>query len=509
MPFAVLLFSLFVTHELWRDAHDSAVQAQQTNFDFRARESNHRLEERMQAYEQVLRGVAGLYAASKEVSREEFHDYIESLRLEENYPGIQGLGFSLLISPQNLARHTAQVRAEGYGDYEITPPGERDVYSAIVYIEPFSGRNLRAFGFDMYAEPVRRKAMERARDTGKAAISGKVMLVQETGEDVQPGFLMYLPIYRTGTNPQTVEQRRAALIGWVFSPFRINDLMFKLNEMRASDIDIELYDGETTSPESALYDAHPDAKDDRAAMQLRNRTTLELAGHKWTAVTTALPAFQKQFDFDRSELVKRGGVSISLLLTLIIWLFLDDRANAIRSARQALKLALYDVLTGLPNRKLITERIGQALAAARREKRRVALMFMDLDKFKPINDDYGHAMGDLLLKEVATRLQECMREMDTAARMGGDEFLVLLPNIDGPSGAEIVANKVLQAMNQPFDIAGHTFTISASIGVAFYPDDADDEKALVRHADTAMYHAKNSGRNGVVLYRPGMKNNGH
>jgi diguanylate cyclase (GGDEF)-like protein len=118
-------------------------------------------------------------------------------------------------------------------------------------------------------------------------------------------------------------------------------------------------------------------------------------------------------------------------------------------------------------------------------------------------------MGDLLLKEVATRLQDCMREMDTAARVGGDEFIVLLPHIDGPRGAEIAANKVLQAMHQPFDIAGHTFHISASIGVAFYPDDAEDEKTLVRLADIAMYHAKNTGRNGVVLYRPGMKNNGN
>jgi diguanylate cyclase (GGDEF)-like protein len=214
----------------------------------------------------------------------------------------------------------------------------------------------------------------------------------------------------------------------------------------------------------------------------------------------ALPGFERKLNYDRSLLILRGGISISLLLALTVYLLIDERARALQAARQAFRLALYDVLTGLPNRKLINERLSQALAKARREKTQGALMFIDLDKFKPVNDDFGHSIGDLLLKDVARRLQDCMRETDTAARLGGDEFIVLLPRVEGKHGAMVAATKILHALNRPFDIAGNSFQISASIGVALYPDHGSDEKSLLRHADTAMYEAKNSGRNGVHFF---------
>ncbi|MBI5626950.1 MAG: GGDEF domain-containing protein, partial [Nitrosomonadales bacterium] len=133
-----------------------------------------------------------------------------------------------------------------------------------------------------------------------------------------------------------------------------------------------------------------------------------------------------------------------------------------------------------------------------------ALMFIDLDKFKPVNDTFGHEVGDLLLKEVAKRLQDCVRGSDTASRLGGDEFVVLLLTIEEEQDAVMVAEKIRHALNQPFELAGYSLHISSSIGVAVYPEHGGDEEQLVRNADIAMYHSKNSGRNNVKLYQPGM-----
>ncbi len=168
-------------------------------------------------------------------------------------------------------------------------------------------------------------------------------------------------------------------------------------------------------------------------------------------------------------------------------------------------MAQYDALTHLPNRALFNDRLQQAIAAAQRNKAHLALMFIDLDKFKPVNDTYGHGVGDLLLKDVALRIQDCLRESDTAARIGGDEFVILLPTIGTQQDASKVGEKILHALNQPFELAGHNLQISSSIGVAVYPKHGVDEKLLVKSADIAMYHAKKNGRNNVKMFQPGMQ----
>ncbi len=165
-------------------------------------------------------------------------------------------------------------------------------------------------------------------------------------------------------------------------------------------------------------------------------------------------------------------------------------------------MAQYDNLTHLPNRALFDDRLRVSLAAAQRNGTRLALMFIDLDKFKPVNDTYGHGVGDLLLQEVALRIQECLRESDTAARVGGDEFVVLLPLVESEHDAKVVGKKILDALNRPFQLGGHKLKIGGSIGVALFPDHGAEERHLVKSADTAMYHAKKNGRNNVKIYHP-------
>jgi diguanylate cyclase (GGDEF)-like protein/PAS domain S-box-containing protein len=184
----------------------------------------------------------------------------------------------------------------------------------------------------------------------------------------------------------------------------------------------------------------------------------------------------------------------------------DDITKEKQAEEQMRHLAHYDTLTNLPNRTLLTDRLQQSLATAKRDKTHIALMFLDLDKFKPVNDELGHDVGDQLLKEVAKRLLNCVRESDTVSRIGGDEFMVLLPAIEAEQDAMLVTEKILYALNQPFELAGHSISIAASIGVAVYPEHGSDEKMLTKNADVAMYYAKSCGRNNAQIYRASMSN---
>lgn len=166
-------------------------------------------------------------------------------------------------------------------------------------------------------------------------------------------------------------------------------------------------------------------------------------------------------------------------------------------------MAQHDFLTGLPNRALFFDRLKQGLLHAKRDKERLALMFLDLDRFKDINDTLGHAVGDLLLKAASLRMMECVRQSDTVGRIGGDEFVVLLPVIKDDQDVLLVALKIRHAMAEPFELpGGHTVHISCSVGMAIYPEHGDDELALSKSSDAALYHAKNKGRNRVELFSP-------
>ena len=162
-------------------------------------------------------------------------------------------------------------------------------------------------------------------------------------------------------------------------------------------------------------------------------------------------------------------------------------------------MAQHDALTNLPNRALYTDRLQQALALAKRDGRCLGLLYIDLDRFKPVNDTFGHITGDTLLQLVAQRMRNCVRESDTVARMGGDEFAVLLSNIKSRQDALIVAEKLRAALEAPFEIDGNQLDISCSIGAAFYPENGSSGEALTQSADQAMYMAKNGGRNRVCF----------
>ena len=158
-------------------------------------------------------------------------------------------------------------------------------------------------------------------------------------------------------------------------------------------------------------------------------------------------------------------------------------------------MAHHDTLTGLPNRRLMQDRLNQAILQARRQQKHVALLFLDLDRFKLVNDTLGHETGDYVLRDIAKKLNQAVRDGDTVSREGGDEFLIVLPNLDKPEFAQVVATKILNELAKPIEVSGHELTVTASIGISHYPNDATDVQQLLKHADSAMYQAKDAGRN--------------
>ena len=181
-----------------------------------------------------------------------------------------------------------------------------------------------------------------------------------------------------------------------------------------------------------------------------------------------------------------------------------DVSEARAMAQQAIHLSQHDFLTDLPNRPLLNDRLTQAIALARRRGHFLALLFLDLDRFKHVNDSLGHAIGDLLLQSVARRLVTCVRSSDTVSRQGGDEFVILLPEIERADDAAATAQKIIAAVAEPHDVANHRMHVTVAIGISIYPDDGRNAETLLKGADTAMYHAKAIGRNAYQFFEQAM-----
>lgn len=339
----VLAASLAITYQLWQSAQQQALHELQDQFNSRVNKAVSAVEYRMKLYEQVLRGLDGLFAHGASVTREEFHDYAARLQLENNYPGIQGIGYAQIIPAAQKNQHIAAMRKQGFPDYTIKPEGEREIYTSVIYLEPFSGTNLNAFGYDMYSDlahprdgdaapGVRRTAMERARDSGMTAISDKVRLLMETDNNIQAGFLMYLPVYQRGSLNNTISERRANIIGWAYAPFRVGDLMNNMLVGYVNDLDIEIYSGKEISDNALLYRSKNWLNSGKSQdALLKTVKHIEVGGHTWSMTFRSLPGFEAKSGWVKANII--AYIGISLLLTLITWLLVTGRERAINAAR--------------------------------------------------------------------------------------------------------------------------------------------------------------------------------
>lgn len=428
----VLLLSLLVTVIAWYLAASYSEQRARDRFNFHVEDAQFAIQQRMLAYEQILRGGVALFQSSENVNREVWRRYVDELNLEENYPGIQGMGYAKWIRPQELNAVIQQVRAEGFPDFTVHPEGEREEYTAILYLEPFTPRNQRAFGFDMFSEPTRRAAMARARDTGETAVSGKVLLVQETGRDIQNGFLMYLPLYASVVS--NVEARRAQLLGFVYSPFRMRDFMQGVLGRGSPAIEFTIYDGEQTTEDSQLYRSDAEGNVRTSAMAISpprftKHTVFEMGGHTWTILYRSNPAFDIDTRSSQPLLVAAGGVTIDLLLFYVI-------ITLSRTRQRALALA---------DERMVTLRAREIQFKAITDSAHDGILALDeaglITYVNPAAQTLfnypeaqliGRPFSDLISSQYAARLHDMLREApshETAApwelegvRRGGEVF---------------------------------------------------------------------------------------
>ena len=626
----VLIVSLVLTVIFWQSSENASSRRGHDRFLFRIEKETIALVSRMRAYEQVLLGARALFAARGEVTRRDWHAYVEGLAIDENLPGILGTGFAELVRAEDVAPYIRTIRAQGLPGYAIVPPGKRDYYVPIAFLEPLDERNQRALGYDMYSDPVRRAAMEYARDTGGAALTAKLTLVQDTHEDVQPGFQIYLPVYHTNMPTDSVKERQAALRGFVYSPFRAHDLMRGVFGSGDEDTEIELFDGEPV-PANLLFST---VRESRAARHNADKR-IRIGGREWTLRFHSRPEYELATTNLQPWIILFGGTALNLLLFAVMisnarhvqrmaaaahslalsrdrylnlvdnvpgtvfrsepqptWCFNhvspsidslagetaeaflegrvtyasfihpDDISNAKAHITAALRartpyeieyrlrqqggrlrwvvergrttydaaghaqwidgvitditerkiaetaireLAFYDALTRLPNRRLLDDRLRHALVASERSKCHGAVLFIDLDNFKQLNDCHGHEMGDMMLCEVAQRLREAVRESDTVARLGGDEFVVMLENLaldrnEATVKASQVASKILIALNREYRFGEHVHQSTPSIGLTTFCGENRSAGQLIREADHAMYRAKEAGRNTVRIF---------
>jgi len=308
---AGLLFTLIVSYRLVQvaEAEDRA------RFQVLVKEVHTRTESRLRNYTAVLRAGAALFSADETATEAEFRTFVNRLDLEEHYPGVQGMGFSLRLKPEERAALIAKRRREGAESFQLSPESERDEYHAIVYLEPQNLRNRAGLGFDMSVESERRLPMERARDTGLPAASGRVILFQRVDpQAAQPGFLIYVPVYRKGQQPTNESERRTAFLGFVFSAFRADDFFRGLvTSPTHENIDFQIYDGLTATQENLIHRSSQPFAPATFQPRFAALTNMNVAGRPWTISSSSRPAFDLTRTRSWVPYTLPAGILISLL----------------------------------------------------------------------------------------------------------------------------------------------------------------------------------------------------
>jgi len=333
LPYLILLVGLCFTIIVYYYFSKLTFEQDQSRFQKTVQELQDRIKVKIETSVALLRAGTGLFAASDDVSLSEFNRFVEQFDLHENYPGVQGIGFALVFPPDQKDAVVKRLHDEGDPNFHVWPLDPREQYTAIIYLQPSDDRNARAMGFDMFTEPVRREAMERARDSGNPAASARVRLVQE-GKDQTPqwGFLIYAPVYRNGAPTDTLEQRRAALAGYVYSPYRIDDFLAPITSTKNYDVDFQIYDGAVNTGEGFLQDSldNPLPSDPH----FERCETIPVAGRTWTVAYSIKPSFERGSGRPLLKFTIITGVLLSLLFFFVTRAEVRARSRAEQTAEE-------------------------------------------------------------------------------------------------------------------------------------------------------------------------------
>ena len=425
-------------------------------------------------------------------------------------PAFEQMGRELQAGLADGARYEIRGR-DGAGLTHTAPRSAH--YLPILFVEPLLS-NQAVLGLDVLVLPATAKAVRAALDTGLPQVTEGIRLVQETGE--QRGVVMYQAAFSPRRQGEASKQVR----GVVSAVFRMDDVLAAaLDGVDPNRLVICLMDPAAPVNNQRLS-GPSDCSINRASGPTTPRhavaTPVSFGERQWRLQVQSGPLFGQQ----ERGWTTWGMLTVSLVAVAMLGVFLivqtgharrteelvEERTQELARSNEGLRqLALFDPLTGLANRLHWINEASKALEAARRHHDELAVLFVDLDHFKDVNDSLGHNVGDQLLKAVAQRLQSCLRGSDLMARQGGDEFVVLLNRLTDRNDAARVAGKMIEKLAPVFPLQGHDIQISVSVGVALLDPDTQDVDTLLRHADMAMYRAKNEGRNGWRVFVPEME----
>jgi len=756
---AILISTMMLTATFfyWQKQEQETAEKRQYTFSNAADQISRHISNRLTSYELILNGVKGLFESSDNVTREDFHQYVSALRFAETSRGMQGIAVVLQVSGRK--QHEAGMRQQGFSAYQIRPEGMRSHYAPLVMIEPYSGANPDAIGFDLLTNPDARPALELARDSAEIALTGRIKLVQDPPGTPPASTVMYAPIYTKGASAGSLAERRSAINGWVSGPFRFRDMVGSLSGMMDPAIELDIYEGSQIAESAHIFGKGAAHAATRSDAFLHTTRVIDIGGKRWTLAMQTTPAFNNRF-YDRNHgLVVAVAIALSLLGGWLVWLLSTGRERAmalaenmtseLRYAQAALEgtlnaipdllfewgpdgrihsyrtscndllatsplnflgktlaqalpaeaasvcmaaieeanvhgvstgkqymlplpqgptwfelsvarketgselrfvalvrdittrveteqklrlhatvfessregfvitdadniiisinrafteitgysmddvigktpsllhsgrqnkrfyeamwsslqqkqywqgeiwnrrkngevypewlsisvvvdeqgkivnyvgvfsdisqfkkaeetihtLAFYDMLTELPNRQLLLDRLRQALLLSARTGHLGAILFIDIDDFKHLNDTRGYHIGDQLLIEMAKRIKSSINEDDTVARLGSDEFVVILKALNTETEiaaqmAKDVAEKIHAAIKQPLDLDGQKYYCRACIGISLFSDHDTKAEDLVKQADAAMFQAKHSGRDKIHFFNEDMQ----
>ncbi len=332
-----LFLCLGLTIVAWHLIASSTQRQAEERFKFIADTVKRRIDERMDVYESLLHAGQGLFAASHEVERSEWQKFVAHLKIQRDFPGVLGIGYGKLVKSGQIDALVSEAKAAGVTEYKVWPEGQRQEYIPIFYFEPEVGENRAVLGFDMYSEAARREAMDKARDSGEAAVTRKLILVQNKSDDTNAGFVMYAPVYHNGMPTATRGERIAALEGYVYSPFRARDLMLGILGNTVPEVAVRIYDGERESDDALMYAsdnfvaADPTYPNPFTVLKPLSAVNDE---RSWTLRITSLPYFEATIDRQKSLIVLIAGTVISLLFFGIVSNLAKTRETAEALAEQ-------------------------------------------------------------------------------------------------------------------------------------------------------------------------------
>jgi len=477
-------------------AQNAAGEARQA-FDQSSAEIASRLQTTIHDEESLVVNAGAFVLEHPDATYPELQQWMTTVQAFERYPELEALAHLVIVPASDLDAYvtaknlSAGVDEPGAG-FEVTPPGKRPFYCLVAVGDLRDLTSVPPAGLDYCAAPDVAASIVRARDTGQSSYEPIVDANGLTRLGAQ------VPIYLGGAVPTTQAARRAGFVGVLGMTLDQTAVLERaLTDHRGLAVTMH-YDGATTDVAFSAGQVPEGAQ----------ASTISL-NNGWTVKTFGTVASGDILSNDDATALLVTGVMVSILLGLLVLVLGTGQQRALRlvgeKTGELRHQASHDALTGLPNRALIMDRIEQLLARNRRNKTEGAVLFIDLDEFKKVNDTLGHEAGDQLLMAVSARLRSTLRDADTIGRMGGDEFVVLLDGGRLEVAPELVASRVLDVMRQPFELTGVTMPliVNTSIGIAL--GDRATAGELLRDADVALYEAKDAGRDRYEFFHPGMQ----